>query len=85
MQTFIYELGKKAKDRVTGFTGVITGRSDFIAGCRQYCLAPPINAEGKIVDSHWFDEERIDIIGDGVSLTATKTGGPTGSERPIAR
>jgi len=85
MQTFLYGLGKEAKDKVTGFKGVITGRSDFIAGCRQYCLTPPMKDDGKLADAHWFDEERIEVVGDGVAIAAVKTGGPVGSERPIAR
>jgi hypothetical protein len=83
---FKYPLGAKATDRVTGFSGTITGRSDFIAGCRQYCITPKVGSDGKILDSHWFDEERIDVDeANSVPVTPTKTGGPTGSERAPTR
>lgn len=85
MPTFLYGLGKEAKDKVTGFKGVITGRSDFIAGCRQYCLTPPMKDDGTLPESKWMDEERLELTGESVDVASTKTGGPTGSERPIAR
>jgi len=72
-------LGDKAKDVVTGFEGTVTGHCQYLTGCDQYVLTPPAR-EGKIIDSGWFDENRIEVIKkDTVKLTKTKKnkkGGP---------
>ena len=36
MSEFIFELGAKAKDKLTGFEGIITGRADLITGRNTY-------------------------------------------------
>lgn len=72
-------LGKKAKDKITGFTGIITSKINYITGCDQYGLTPAVSKEGKIGDSQWFDENRIKIIGKGVSIASVRgkiNGGP---------
>lgn len=73
------QLGLEAKDKVTGFKGVIIGKAEYLTGCNQYGLCPPVSAEGKKVDTEWFDEGRIEIIGKGVlakEVTGDKNGGP---------
>jgi len=71
-------LGKKGKDQITGFEGIITGRCNYLYGCTQYCLVPKaINGETK--NAEWFDEGRIKIIGKGVApeeVKGDKDGGP---------
>lgn len=72
------KLGVKARDKITGFEGIITGRAQYITGCDQYVLVPPVK-DGKVGDSQWFDEGRIEITGPGISaaeVTAEKNGGP---------
>ena len=58
------KFGKKARDKVTGLVGIITGKSVWMYGCNQYCIVPPVDKEGKVVDGSWFDEGRIEIIED---------------------
>lgn len=86
-----YTFGDKAKDKITGFEGIVTGFTRFITGCDQYCLTPQgVDKEGKTVESKWFDENRIEITAKQVvvieSVQASepmRTGGPGyGSERP---
>ena len=72
------ELGKKGRDKITGFEGIITGRAQYLYGCDQYCLVPPAK-DGAIKDSSWFDEGRIEITGEGVKpaeVRVEKNGGP---------
>jgi len=74
------ELGQKARDKITGFTGILTGRAQYLYGCDQYTLVPPVEkADGKIEPGQWFDEGRIEIIGPGVlaaDVQVEKPGGP---------
>lgn len=58
-------LGKRAKDKITGLEGIIIGKTTYLYGCDCYGIAPPAT-DGKCPDSCWFDEGRIEIIGDGV-------------------
>lgn len=79
--------GKKARDKVTGFTGVITGRADYMYGCSQLVLAPAVDKDGKMADGHWFDEGRIEILEEAVkpsSVQASRPGGPQ-RDAPPAR
>lgn len=72
MQNF----GKKAKDKVTGFKGIITGRCDYMYGCGQYLLMPVVDKNGKKMDGEWFDEGRIEITGKGVNPEAVQAEKP---------
>ena len=60
------QLGKKARDKLTGFEGIITGHARHISGCDTYGLIPPVDKDGKIGFVEWFDEGRIEVIGEGI-------------------
>jgi len=62
------ELGQKAQDVITGFVGRVTGRCEYITGCTQVLLAPPVKADGDLVGSQWFDEDRVQVV-DAVRLS----------------
>jgi hypothetical protein len=69
MADFKYEIGLLAKDKLTGFTGIITYRAQYLTGCNNYGLQPQeLGDKGEIKDNAQFDETRIEIIGDGISL-----------------
>lgn len=52
-------LGSKAKDKVTGFTGIVTGHAKYLTGCDQYLLNPECEDPGKYPEGKWFDENRL--------------------------
>ena len=52
-------LGHKVKDRITGFTGIVIGRVEYLTGCNQVLVAAPVGADGALKDSHWIDEQRV--------------------------
>lgn len=54
-------LGLKVRDRVTGFTGVITSVSFDLYGCIQAVVHPGVNG-GKLDDAIWFDIARLEVI-----------------------
>ena len=58
------EMGWSVKDRITGFAGVVTGRAEYISGCNQALVAPPLGKEGQHRDSQWLDEQRLERVGD---------------------
>ncbi len=60
--SFKIELGHAVKDKVTRFTGVVTGRVEYITGCAQYFIQPSINKDGEFVAAQWIDEDRLEVI-----------------------
>ena len=71
------KLGGKAKDVVTGFTGVVTCIAEYLTGCTQVLLTPQkLNKDGTRPSEEWFDIERIQLLASGVKLPKSPTGGP---------
>ena len=56
---WMFELGTKVTDEITGFMGIITARVEYINGCRQYGVVPRVDKDGKSQDVEYFDEERL--------------------------
>jgi len=54
-------LGRKVKDKVTGFNGVVVSLSFDLYGCIQAVVAPSANDDGEIKNGHWFDVTRLTI------------------------
>ena len=79
MSEFIFELGVKAKDKITGFEGIITGRADHITGCNTYGLKGKLDKDGQPREVEWFDEGMITVTGKGIkpnSVQSVDDGGP---------
>ena len=55
-------LGFRAKDKITGFIGVVTSVSFDLYGCVQVVLSPPLDKDGKKAESFWFDATRLEIL-----------------------
>jgi hypothetical protein len=64
--------GKKGKDKVTGFEGVITAKCFYMYGCSQYLLTPKVDKDGKKQDGNWFDEGRIEVFDEEISIQSVK-------------
>ncbi len=73
-----YRLGEELKDIVTGFKGVVMGRTEYLTGCNHYGLAPQkIKADGTVADWTWFDESRLASTGKNLKgYKAPNTSGP---------
>ncbi len=56
-------LGKPGKDRVTGFSGIITSLSFDLYGCIQAVITPQADKKEGVKDGHWFDVTRIEVTG----------------------
>lgn len=85
MSKFLHPLGVKAKDKITGFQGIIIGRGDYLTGCNTYGLKPQVDKEGKTRKAEWFDEGSIEVIGKGIkaeNVAAPKKGGPLTEHPP---
>lgn len=66
MQEHLRFLGVKVRDRVTGFTGVATSTCFDLYGCVQTIVQPEVDEKSVVPDSRWFDNNRLEIVGDRV-------------------
>jgi hypothetical protein len=74
------KLGSRAKDTITGFQGIVTGRCEYLYGCSQLCIRPEKLKDGQMIEAQWIDEQRIILVKElkiKVSQQSTATsGGP---------
>lgn len=63
------KLGDRVKDLVTGFEGIVIGRTEWLYGCTTLGVKSSELKDGKPIESLWFDEQSLDAL-------ATEPGGP---------
>jgi hypothetical protein len=80
MSDWKFELGDRVKDRVSGFTGIVVSRTEYLNGCKQYGVNPPIH-EGKMVEGYNIDGQQLELVDGGLNETKPvekrETGGPS--------
>lgn len=83
MKNFIYSLGDKVKDKVTGFKGVVVVRSQYLTGCNRYGLQnQKLSEKGQPADWQYFDEDLLVTSGANLNITIKVPGGPPKMEAP---
>ena len=75
------QLGAKVRSKITGFTGIVTGRTEYISGCVQLCVTPRAK-DGKSLDSVWIDDDQLTVLKGGLSAKSKKAGGPQDNTPP---
>lgn len=60
--TCLAYLGRKYRDRVTGFSGIAATVSFDLYGCVQVWLTPPVNEKGECPVGRWFDIDRLTCV-----------------------
>lgn len=81
---FRFQLGDRARDLVTGFSGVIISRTEYLNGCIRYGIQPPLDKDGKMPDAVWIDEQQLVPTGE-LNVKAaylSKAAEYTGGDRP---
>ena len=83
---FKFELGSRVRCVVTGFKGIVTGRSEYMNGCVNYCVKPPINEKGEMVEGQWLDEPQLELMDVGLAeerkTWPIHSGGPREDQAP---
>ncbi len=78
---FKFNLGDKVRDRITGFEGIILGRTEWMTGCRTYGVKSQALKDSSPIDAVWLDEIQLDLVMEqAVALHSHErpiTGGPT--------
>lgn len=75
-------LGHTVSDAITGFTGIVTGRCEYITGCTQALVQPRVKEDGDFVESRWIDEDRLTVVSDEPIVLDVKKNGP---DKPAPR
>ena len=76
--SFKIELGSEVEDKITGFKGVVIGRTEWRYGCVAYMVAPKkLTKEGKRQEADFFDEDRLTVTKPVAAHKMRETGGPT--------
>ncbi len=74
-------LGDLARDRITGFEGVVECISEWLNSCRRITIRPTKLREEEPIQSQTFDAPQVEIVEAGyfdkpVIPKGQKTGGP---------
>lgn len=60
---FKFNLGDEVKTKVTGYKGIIRGRSDYLTGCNTYGIqSQKLDKEGLPKKWQWFDEDELILV-----------------------
>lgn len=79
------KLGRRYRDRVTGFEGVAVSLHEYIQGCRRITLEK-LSADGDKLLSLTFDEPNLEQVGPRVvERLGAATGGPHDHDTPGSR
>lgn len=72
------KLGSRVKCMVTGFVGIATARVEYLNGCNQLCVKPPIKESdpNKMPEGQYIDEQQLVYVDEGVNVVQKQTGGP---------
>ncbi len=62
MENFKIELESKVKDSVTGFTGIVTGRTQYVKAGNTYCVEGHVTDPGTKPPVLWVEEYRLEVI-----------------------
>ena len=83
----IIRLGQKVRDEITGFTGVVTGRFEYLYGCVRIQVQPQgLDKDSKVQEAYTFDEGQLRVV-DEAGVTPPNLEASTGGPRsdPSAR
>jgi hypothetical protein len=63
MSRFKFELGDQVRDLVTSYEGIVTGRTEWLNGCRRYLIElSKLNKDGEPVKGLNADEQTLVLV-----------------------
>jgi hypothetical protein len=57
-----FDLAVTVRCKLTGFTGYVDNRAEYLFGMPRYCVQPVSTEENKIIDSYMFDESTLELV-----------------------
>ena len=76
------KLGDRVKDRITGFEGIAISLTRHLTGCDTVGVRPEKLHDGKTIDCHWFDINRLKVTKKSAFTPEQVTKKP-GGPRPV--
>ena len=58
---FKFQLGDEVKDKLTGFTGIVECRCQWLHNCNTYGIKSRSLHKGAPIDRHFFDEPQLKL------------------------
>lgn len=86
MKDWNIQLGDKVTDRLSKFAGIVTGRAEYLFGCRQVLVAPDNVKDAAPTPGTWLDEDRVEVVKaravKAPASAAARAGGPLPDTAP---
>ena len=60
------KLGQKVKNKVSGFVGIAVAKCEYLNGCIQFHVSPPVDEKGNERKDQWIDEGQLEIMDNGI-------------------
>ena len=76
MINFKFDNGDKVKDKITGFTGIIVRRTQWLNNCNTYGVQPEKLKDGIPQNVQSFDEPQLKSVKKEIHKVSQRTGGP---------
>lgn len=73
---FKLNLGDEVEDIITGYSGIIVSRSQWLHNCNTYGVRSRKLKDDKPIETHWFDEPQLQVLSKKVIEEKRDTGGP---------
>jgi hypothetical protein len=75
------QLGDIVRDRISGYTGIATGRTEYLHGCERIAVQPMVTkGDGTVHDPAWFDAPQLEVTEtrgyDALRFVLPQPGGP---------
>ena len=55
-------LGSTVSDKISGWVGIVTGRSEYLFQSPNVMVTPKEIKDGQPIGGAWFDESRFEVI-----------------------
>lgn len=75
-EDIMIKLGDNVKDTITGYTGVVVARTEWLYGCVRFGVQSKELKDGKPMDVYWLDEAQTVKLLPDEALKVTSIGGP---------
>lgn len=73
---FKFNLGDEVTDNITGFTGIVICRTQWLNSCNVYGVKSRVLKDGLVADTQYFDQPQLVVFKKKVIKPYQNTGGP---------
>ena len=60
------KLGQRVKDLVSGLEGIATAKVEYLNGCVQFYVEPPVDRDGKHIKGTYVDVDQLEVVDEGI-------------------